>query len=133
MLEKKEIIERLKKEGFSEIDEIKYKKDMLVLNFFYEFDDTELDGAKEYANENYDESKGESDWYDVYFLPYLTDIASDNVREIVEEICEDMDIQGEFVAYEMDKNSYEQCEFTIVFADEDKDFDIDEILEELEI
>lgn len=133
MLEKKEIIERLKKEGFSEIDEIKYKKDMLVLNFFYEFDDTELDGAKEYANENYDEEKGESDWYDVYFLPYLTDIASDNVREIVEEICDDLDVQGEFVAYEMDKNSYEQCEFTIVFADEDKDFDIDEILEELEI
>lgn len=133
MLNQKAILEFLEREGLDEVDEIEYKDDVLVYNFFYTFDETEIDAAKDYANENYDEENGEDEWYEEYFLPYLTDIAADNVRDIIDELCEEFGIIGEFVAYEMDRDNYDQCEFVVVLAEEGSSFNIDEIMDELDL
>lgn len=133
MLNKQKILEFLQKEGFEEIDEIEYTDKIQVYDLFYKFDEAELDAAKDYSNENYDEAKGEDEWYDEFFLPYLADLASDNVRDIVEDLCEEYELTGEFMMYEPDRDSYEQMEFIIVLANEDVDFDIDEVVEELEL
>ncbi|QCX32997.1 NAD(P)H-dependent oxidoreductase [Caloramator sp. E03] len=96
-------------------------------------DEAEIDAAKEYANENYNDENGEDEWNEEYYLPYLMDIATDNIRDIVDEICEEFGLIGEFVAYEMDKNSSSRCEFVVVFAKEGIEFDIDDIMEELDL
>lgn len=132
-MDKQKILTSLEKEGFKEIDEIEYNKQIRVFNFFYVFDEAELDAAKDFANENYDEANGEDEWYDEFFLPYLVDIASDNVRDTLEDICEDLELTGEFILYEPDRESYEQMEFILVIADQDVEFDVDEIVEELEL
>lgn len=132
-MDKQKILTSLEKEGFKEIDEIEYNKQIKVFNFFYVFDEVELDAAKDFANENYDEANGEDEWYDEFFLPYLVDMASDNVRDTLEDICEELELTGEFILYEPDRESYEQMEFVLVMADQDVEFDVDEIVEELEL
>lgn len=133
MLNKQKILDFLQKEGFEEIDEIEYKDNIQVYDFFYKFDEAELDAAKEYSNENYNEANGEDEWYDEFFLPYLADLASDNVRDTLEDICEELELAGEFIMYEPDRDSYEQMEFILVVANENVEFDIDEIVDELEL
>lgn len=132
MLNSKSIINALEKEGFEEVDEIKYKDGILVYNFFYQFDEAETEAAKSYANDNYEEEKGEDEWYDEYFLPYLSEVAGDNVRDVLEDICEEINASSEFVAFEMDRDSYDHMEFVAVIAEEGVEFDMDEILGELE-
>lgn len=132
MLNNKAILDLLEKERFEEVDEIKFKDDIFVYNFFYSFDETEIEGAKSYANENYNEANGEDEWYDEFFLPYLTDVAGDNIRDVLEDICEKLNLSSEFVAFEMERDDYERMEIVTVFAETGKEFDIDEILEELE-
>lgn len=132
MLNSKSIINALEKEGFEEVDEIKYKDGILVYNFFYQFDEAETEAAKSYANDNYEEENGEDEWYDEYFLPYLSEVAGDNVRDVLEDICEEINASSEFVAFEMDRDSYDQMEFVAVIAGEGVEFDMDEILGELE-
>ncbi len=132
-MDKQKILTSLEKEGFKEIDEIEYNKQIKVFNFFYVFDEVELDAAKDFANENYDEANGEDEWYDEFFLPYLVDMASDNVRDTLEDICEELELTGEFILYEPDRESYEQMEFVLVMANQDVEFDVDEIVEELEL
>lgn len=132
-MNKQKILSSLEKEGFKEIDEIKYKDQIGVFNFLYVFDEAELDAARDYANENYDEAAGEDEWYDEFFLPYLVDMASDNVRDTLEDICEELELSGEFIMYEPDRENFEQMEFILVLADQDVEFDVDEIVEELEL
>lgn len=133
MSNKEAILEYLEKEGLSEVDQIDYKEGILVYNFYYTFDKAEIDAAKDYANESSSEENSEDEWYDEYFIPYLTEIAGDNVKEIVEEICEDNNLEGEFVAYEIDRFGYEQCEFIVVLSKEGTEFDIDTILDDLDL
>lgn len=132
-MDKQKILSSLEREGYKEIDEIEYNKQIRVFNFFYVFDDVELDAAKDYSNENYDEANGEEEWYNEFFLPYLVDMASDNVRDSLEDICEELELTGEFIMYEPDRESYEQMEFILVLAEQDVEFDVDEIVEKLEL
>ncbi|MCX7694162.1 MAG: hypothetical protein N2Z71_00390 [Caloramator sp.] len=128
----KRIYEFLEKQGLDEIDEIEYKGKIAVFNFVYTFDEAEIEAAKAYANDNY-EDKGEDVWYDEYFLPYLVDIAVDNVKDIAEDLAEEFDLNFDFVTYELDRNFFEQCEFVLVVSDKDVQFDIDKVLDDLEL
>lgn len=132
MIDREKIIEFLENEGLNEIDVIDYKdKDVLVLNFFYTFDEAELEAAKQFANDNYEEDN-EDEWYEEYFLPYLTDMAADNIRDIVDDLGEKFGVEGEFVLYEMDRDYHSECECILALAEKGKDFDIEDILDELE-
>lgn len=133
MLDKNAIIQYLQGEGLEEIDEIEYDdEDVVVLNFFYAFDEAELDAARQFANDNAEEEKTENEWYEEYFLPYLTDMAADNIKDIVDELGEKFDVEGEFVLYEMDRDYHDQCECILVLAKKGKDVDIEQVLEQIE-
>lgn len=131
-MDKKRIFEFLEKQGLSEIDELDYKEKIAVFDFFYAFDEAEIEAAKAYANDNYDD-KGEDVWYDEYFLPYLVDIAVDNVKDIVEDLAEEYDLNVDFVTYEIDRQFFEQCEFVLVASDKDINFDIEKVMDDLDL
>jgi ribosomal 30S subunit maturation factor RimM len=131
-MDKVKILDYLKNQGVSqEIEEIDYKKDFLVLRFFYGYDGDELEAAKEYANSQTD-SEDEDKWYDEYYIPYLIDIAVDEVRDTMEEIVEELDVNAEYITYQPDRED-ESCEFIAVFSASGNEFEIDDVLEALGI
>ena len=133
VINKKLIMEYLKKEGLEEIDEIEYNKEIIVYNFIYAFDKTELEAARDYANENHKEAEGEEKWNEEYYLPYLTDLAADNVSDVLDEILSQFEVDGDFMVYELDRNSHGNCEFIIIIAEKGTKFDAEKIMDKLEL
>ena len=133
MINKKSVLKYLEKQGLEEIDEIEYNKDIVAYNFFYAFDKTELEAARDYANENYNEAEGEEKWNEEYYLPYLTEIAADNVRDVLDDILSEFGVDGEFMVYELDRNSDGKCEFTVIIVEKGTKFDIEKIMDKLEL
>lgn len=132
-MDKKAIIEMLEKNELSEIEELDYDEDSLVLRFFYDFDEAEIESARAYANdESGDEENGDI-WYEEFFLPYLNDLAVDNVGEYIEEIMEEFQVDAQYVSYEMDEEEYSYNEFIAAFFPKGKAVEIEQVLEELEL
>jgi hypothetical protein len=128
---KKEILDFLKENDLNDVEELKSKGKLYVFKFFYEFDEDELGGARGYANDESEDEEDGDDWKEGYYLPYLNDIAADNVGEIIEEAMEEFDVNAQYVSYDVDKEKEDKCEFIAVFSNED--FDIEEVLEDLEL
>jgi hypothetical protein len=133
MINKKLILKYLEKQGLEEIDEIEYKKEIVAYNFFYAYDKTELEAARDYADENYIEAEGEENWNEEFYLPYLTEMAADNVRDLLDDIISEFEVEGDFMVYELDRNSHDKCEFTIIIAEKGTKFDIEKIMDKLEL
>lgn len=131
-MNKEKIIEFLEANSLNDIEEIKYNGNAAVIRFCFDFDEAELEAAKAYANdESEDEEEGEV-WYNDFFLPYLNELAIDNVGEIIEDLMEEEDIEAQFVSYEVDMENYDYNEFIAVFYESGTEIDIDEVLAELE-
>lgn len=130
---KNEIIKALKEKGVSDIEEIKYKRGYLLVKFFYDFDDDEISAARTYSNEEGTYESETEEWFKELYLPYLYDISLDNVEEYIEEITEEYEIQGQFVAYDVDINNPTFGEFLAIFSEDEEEVDIDEVVEELDI
>ncbi|KYH30298.1 MULTISPECIES: hypothetical protein [Clostridium] len=128
-MNKKEVLQFLRENGLEDVEEISAKNGLLVVRFFYEFDEDELEAARGYANDESEEDEDGDSWREEYYLPYLDDIATDNVGEIIEEVAEEFNVIGQYVSY--DSNEENRCEFIGVFSNED--FDIEEVLEELDL
>lgn len=132
MINKEKLISYLEENGIEEIEELKVKNDLVVLRLFYDFDEDEIKAATAYAND--EESDEESDeWNDEYYLPYLNDVAVDNVGSIIEDAFEEFDIEGQFASYDVDKENSDYCEFIAAFFEKDRDYDLDEIIDELNL
>lgn len=133
-MEKKKIIEFLKEAELSGVEEISYKDNgLFVVKFFYDYDDDEVEAARAYANDECDEEEEGEVWYDEFFMPYLNDIAVDNVGDVVEDVMAEFEIGAQFVSYGIDEEEFENNEFIAVFFEEGKDINIDDILDELEV
>lgn len=132
-MDKSVIIEKMgQANGIVDIEEIGYKSDFLVLRFFYEYDDDELDAARDYANTESSEEDDEDKWYNEYYKPYIIDIAVDEVRDTLEELVESQDVNAEYISYEPEMDD-DSLEFIAVFTDRDNEFDIDDVLDELNL
>jgi hypothetical protein len=132
-LDKKAIIQMLEKNELSQIEEIEYKDGAVVLRFFYDFDEDEIEAARAYSNDESEDEENGDTWYEEFFLPYLYDLAVDNAGEVVEEIMEALDVEAQFVAYEMDEEEYSYNEFIAVFSPRGKAVEIEQVLDELEM
>ncbi|MBU3127639.1 hypothetical protein LGL55_09805 [Clostridium tagluense] len=132
-MNKQYIINFLKTNDLSDIAEIQYKKGTIAIKFKYYYDEVEIEAATCYANEEGNFKEDKEDWYEEYFLPYLSDIAADNVEDIMEECAEQMEIEYEFIGCDISQDAYEFNEFAVVFYGEDADIEIDDILLELDI
>jgi hypothetical protein len=132
-LDKKEIMQILEKNEFSQIEEIEYKEGAVVLRFFYDFDEDEIEAAKAYSNDESEDEENGDTWYEEFFLPYLFDLAVDNAGEVVEEIMEELNLDAQFVSYEMDEEEYSYNEFIAVFFPKGNSVEIEQVLDELEM
>jgi len=132
-LNKQFIINFLNENGLSDIAEIEYKKDTIALKFKYYYDDVEMEAATSYANEECDFEQNKEEWYEESFLPYLSDIAADNVEDIMEECSEKMKIEYEFIGCDISQDAFKFNEFAVVFYDVESNVEIDDILFELDI
>lgn len=133
-MNKKKILEELKESDLSGIEQIDYKdENVLIVRFKFEFDDSELEAARAYANDESDEEEESELWYDDFFIPYLTDLAVDNVGEIMEDVMSDFEVDGQFVSYDIDEEEYGYDEFVAAFFPQESDFDLEGVLDELEL
>lgn len=135
-MDRDDIVKFLLVSGLSEVEEIEYKdKETLVLRFFYDFDEDELSAAQAYAEEECEEDENEEKFYD-YYVPYLNEISVDNVSDIVEGLMEEEGVKAQFISYEVEIGETDEedpyTEFIAVIT-EDKDVDIEKILEELNL
>lgn len=132
-MDSKKVLSYLEQNGIGEVEEIQYKDDVLVLRFFYDFDDEEITSARAYADDECEEETESDEWYEEYFLPYLNEIAVDNVGEIMEEIMESIDMDVQYVTYEADMDNYDYCEFIVLVAPKNSKYEIENVLDELEL
>lgn len=132
-MDKNAIIKVLNDNNFNSIEEIPYVEETFVVRFFYEFDEDEIEAARAYSNDESEDEENGDEWYEEFFLPYLNDLAVDNVGEIVEDIMEKFDLDAQFVSYDMDEEEYSDNEFIAAFFPKGKVKEIEEILEELEL
>ncbi|MGL5415680.1 MAG: hypothetical protein ACRDAU_08475 [Clostridium sp.] len=122
------ITEMLIENGVSEVTELLVEKEKCVLEFFYDFDKEEVEGAKAYANEESDLDEGSDEWRTDYYIPYLLDIAKDNVDSIVEDICEELEFTGKANEVEIDANTLDYMKFRVAFCIDEYEGDLEALL-----
>jgi len=130
-MDKEKIINYLEENGFSDVELMSEQKGLIATRFYYDFDKDELKAAEAYANDASGKEKNDS-WHEDFYIPYLTELAIDNVGEIMEEIMSEMAVKAQFVAYEMDAES-DYNEFISIFYENDTQADIEDVLANLGI
>lgn len=123
-----EIIEFLEENGLSEVEEVKIEDNYCVFKFYYDFDKEESQAAKAYANEESDLEEESDEWYKDWYLSYLTDIARDNVEGIVEDLCDELELESKIKEVEMDANTSGYMRFIVALSNEDFEEDLEDIL-----
>lgn len=131
-MQKEKIMSFLVDNDLEEVQEVSCDNGAIVLRFYYDFDEDEINAAKAYASdESEDEEEGDS-WYNEFFLPYLNELAVDSTGEIIEELMEELNVEAQYMSYEIDRENYDYNEFIAVFYEKGKDINLDEILEKIE-
>lgn len=131
-MEKEKVVSFLLDNGLEEVQEINVNDEVLVLRFYYDFDEDEINAAKAYADDESEEEEGEDSWYDEFLLPYLNELAVDSTGEIIEDLMEELNIEAQYMSYEIERENYDYNEFIAVFYEKGKDIDLDEILDKID-
>jgi hypothetical protein len=126
-MEVSKIIGILDENFLSEIEELRVEKDLVLLRFYFDFDEDVLNAAKSYSNEESDYEKESNEWYKEYLIPYLYEYGNDEVLDVIEEIIEELEIEGELMAFQMDPSSVESMQFMALFTNGDKDISIEDV------
>lgn len=123
-----EIVSYLEDNDLGDIEELKQKSNYVILRFYYDFDKEEISAAKTYSTEESDFEPESDEWYKEYYLPYLRDIAVDNVESIMEEIMEEFELEAKYKEIGMDNGESGYFKFIAAFSDELTDVEIEDIL-----
>lgn len=125
-----QIISILEENQLTEIEELKNEDGIILVRFFFDFDEDVLSAARSYSNDESDYEEESNEWYKEFFIPYLYEYANDEVVDIIEEIVEEVDLAGEVMAFQMNANSFETMQFMALFTDEDQDITIEDVAKE---
>ncbi|AYE35357.1 hypothetical protein [Clostridium septicum] len=125
-----EILNILDENNLSEIEELRSEEDLLLVKFYFDFDEDVLNAAKAYANEESDYEFESIEWIKEYFIPYLYDFANDEVLSIIEEIVDELDVSGEIMAFQMDSNNSNYVQFMALFTNGLDDITIEEVVKD---
>ena len=123
-----EIVKILKENDLSDVEVLKNTEEYILVNFYFDFDKDVEAAAKAYADD--ESTAGSEEWMKEFYLPYLYDYANDEVLEIVEEIIEDLDVEGEMMAFQMNEKTAGYVQFMVLFNEEGYDVAIEEIVKE---
>lgn len=124
-----EIVNFLNENELGDVEILKSEKDLLLVNFYFDFDGDLLSAAKAYADEECEDESSDT-WEKEYYLPYLYDFCNDEVLSIVEDITEEFNIAGEFMAFQMKDRTAEYVQFMAIFTNEDSDILIEEVVKD---
>lgn len=127
------IMEKLQEASLNDIEILKSEEEYVLLRFFYDFDDAELDAAKAYSNDESGKEEESEQWFSEFYIPYLEEISLDNVAEVLEELRDEEEMEVQFVSYEMEEEDVDYQEFIVLFKNKEKEIDIDTLLDELEL
>jgi hypothetical protein len=130
MIDKDEIIFNLEDNDLDEVVKLKSNNDLLIVKFSYVFDNLENESAKVFADEEFN-GDDEEEWNYEYFLPCLSDMAVDNVEEIVEECAEDMNLEYQLVALDLSIEEHEKNVFLAAFYNEGYEVELENYLMEI--
>lgn len=119
-MDSKAAIDFLIENSLSDVDIVKDDGDKIGVVFFYDFDKVELAAASAYANEESDYDQESSEWYSEMFLPYLKDIAVDNVSEILEDLSEELGCEYDMKWDKLESGSYQYMKFYVVLQEENE-------------
>lgn len=132
-MERDDVVKYLLVSELSEVEQIEHKdNEIFVLRFFYDFDEDELSAAQAYAEEECEDDEDEEKFYD-YYVPYLNEIAVDNVSDIIEGLMEEKGLKVQFVSYDVEIDEEDAYTEFIAVVTEDKEVDIEKVLDELEL
>ncbi|WP_297424410.1 hypothetical protein [Clostridium sp.] len=123
-----EIINFLEENDLADVEEIKRKGNYVIIKFFYDFDKEELSAAKAYSNEESDFEPESDEWYKEYYIPYLRDIAVDNVEAILEETMEEFELETKYKEFGIENVESGYFKFIAAFSDELTDSEMEDIL-----
>lgn len=126
-MEVSKIINILDENFLNEIEELRVEKDLVLLRFYFDFDEDVLNAAKSYSNEESDYEEESNEWYKEYLIPYLYEYGNDEVLDVIEEIIEELEIEGELMAFQMDPSNVESMQFMALFTNGDKDISIEDV------
>jgi len=130
-MDKEKIMEYLLENDINEIELIKEEKDYFAVRFYYDFDIDEMKAAEAYADDEGGKERNEI-WQEDFYLPYLTELAVDNVGEIIEEIMAETGVKSQFISYEMEEGD-DFSEFIAIFYEDESQINIEDVLEKLEV
>ena len=123
-----EIIDYLEDNDLADIEEIKRKSDYVIIRFYYDFDKEELSAAKAYSTEESDFEPESDEWYNECYIPYLKDVAIDNVESIIDEISDDLEIEAKYKEFGMETVDSEYFKFVAVFSDTLTEVQMEDVL-----
>lgn len=129
-MQKTQIINVLKENDLSDVEILRSQDELLLVNFYFDFDKDLLDAAKAYANDESGLEENSKEWLDDYYFAYLYDFANDEVLEIIEEVSEDFDVAGEMMAVQMTEKTSDYVQFMVLFTEEDSDISIEDVVRE---
>ena len=123
-----EIINYLEDNDLADIEELKQKGKCTIIRFYYDFDKEELLAAKTFSTEESDFEPESDEWYKEYYIPYLRDIAVDNVESVIEEIMEEFELEAKYKELGMENGDSGYFKFIAAFSEELTDVELEEIL-----
>ncbi|WP_294371973.1 hypothetical protein [uncultured Clostridium sp.] len=127
-----EIRNFLEDNDLSDVEEIKQEEEYVLIKFYYDFDKEELSAAKSYSNEESDFESESDEWYNEYYIPYLKEIAEDNVESIIEDASEEFEVEGKYKALGSDSGDVGYLKFIAVFSTEMDETEMEDILNDYE-
>ncbi|MFB0917558.1 MAG: hypothetical protein QMB63_00625 [Clostridiaceae bacterium] len=159
MINKEAILRTLDDAELSDVEVLKEEDGLLMLKFFYDFDDAEQEAAAAFAESEEDEYEEDieevdeieedmeaeiedeenldydedDEYYDDSRLKYLSEVAIDYVGETLEDLRDDLGIEVQYVGYDIDEDNADSYEFVAIFFDKNLNHDIEELLDEMEI
>lgn len=125
-----QIIEVLKENDLSEVEVLRNEEEYVLVNFYFDFDKDLKDAAKAYANDESGLEENSKEWFENFYFPYLYDFANDEVLEVVEEITEDLDLEGEIMAFQMTEKTSDYVQFMTLFTEGDSNISIEEVVKD---
>lgn len=125
-----EIVRILKENDLSDVEVLKNEEKYVLVNFYFDFDKDLQDAAKAYANSESKDKEFSDLWYRDYYFPYLYDFANDEILEVVEQIIEVLDVEGEIMAFQMTEKTSDYIQFMALFTEEDSNIVIEDVIKE---
>lgn len=131
-MEKQSIIEFLEDNNLTDIEEFEVNSNdaIVAIKFFYDFDKDEVNAAKSYASEETDYSENDIEWIATGIIPYLNDLAYDNVSEILEDLMEEFEVIGKFKTDDISTSDYTYQKFYILLTEDDS-IDLEDSLDSI--